>query len=363
MKMKTFIALTLIILPLSLGASLVTGSDTPGAVYTITNAPAPDGNEVVIFDRNAMGMLSKAGSVPTGGDGSGGGLDPFGSKVSLILSQDERWLLAVNAGSDEISVFRILPEGLALIDKVDSGGAFPVSLTIFHNLVYVLNAGDPPNITGFYLIHTGQLAPLAGSTRLLGAGSFAQVGFDPQGQTLVVTEKSVHEILLYAVGQDGLPSAVPVTSMSNGLVPFGFIFDQQGHLLVSEAGSGAVSSYDILPYGTLQVISPSVANVQAATCWIAGNRRYAFTANTGSNTISAYRVKPGDGSLALLEAVAGLGNLPIDMATTVNGRFLYVLNAGSGTIGMFRIQSDGSLANLGVADGELSIFVQGIAAR
>lgn len=360
---KNFITLVATLLSLLIGVSLAAGADTPGAVYTMTNAPDPEGNEVVIFDRDAMGMLSNVGSMPTGGDGSGGGLDQLGSQGSLILSLDGRWLLAVNAGSDEISVFRILSDGLALIDKVDSGGAFPVSLTIFHDLVYVLNAEDQPNITGFYLSHTGQLEPLPGSTRSLGDGSFAQVGFDPQGQTLVVTDKSVHEILLYSVGQDGLPSTAPVTSTSNGLVPFGFIFDRRGHLLVSEAGRGAVSSYDILANGTLQVISPSVANGQDATCWIAGNRRFAFTANTGSNTISAYRVKSGNGGLVLLQAVAGLGNLPIDLTTTVNGHFLYVLNADSGTIGMFRIRSGGRLVNLGAVDGELSIYAQGIAAR
>jgi len=366
MKVKEFIALALIVLPLLWGASPATGLDTPGAVYTMTNAPAPDGNEVVIFDRDSTGILTRADSIATGGAGSGGGLDPLGSQGALRLSQDRRWLIAVNAGSDEISVFRVVPDGLALVDKVDSGGVFPVSLAIFHNLVYVLNAGGSPNITGFNLSHSGQLAPLAGSTRLLGSGEFAQIGFDPQAGVLVVTDRAEHEILVYSVGQDGLPGATPATSTSNGLAPFGFIFDRRGRLLVSEAGSGSASSYDILADGTLQVISPSVANGQTATCWIVGNRKFVFTANTGSNTISAYKVKARDGSLALLDPVAGQGNLPIDMATTVNGRFLYVLSPGNGGIGMIRIEPHGSLTNLGVVygeNGELSIFAQGIEAR
>lgn len=360
MKTKAIVNVLLaaLLFPLWVGASLATGSDTPGAVYTMTNAA--DGNEIVYFDRDAEGILTEAGSVSTGGSGSGGLLDPLGSQGSLILSQ--RWLLAVNAGSDEISVFRVLPDGLALVDKVDSGGDFPVSLTIFHDLVYVLNAGSP-NITGFYMSHTGELTPLANSTRSLGSGAFAQVGFDPQGRMLVVTDRGEDEILVFSVGRDGLPSPTPVTSPSNGLVPFGFIFTQQGHLLVSEAGSGAVSSYSILSDGTLQVITPSAANAQAATCWIAGNRRHAFTANTGSGTLSAYRVKAGKGNVVLDEGVAGMGNLNIDLAITIDGRFLYALNAGNGTIGMFRITSKGTLIDLGMIDGGLSIFAQGIAAR
>jgi len=362
MKMngKSVFSVGMILISLLIGPSLAIGTGITGGVYTMTNAS--DGNQIVIFDRDAKGILTSIGSISTGGLGSGGGLDPLGSQSSLVLSSDGRWLLAVNAGSNDISLFRVTPEGLILADQVGSGGNFPVSLTIFHNLVYVLNA-DSPNITGFFLKHTGELVPLPDSTRNLGTGEFAQVGFDPQGKKLVVTDRGENEILVYFVGKDGAPSMNPVTSPSNGLVPFGFDFDQREYLLVSEAGSGAVSSYDILPDGSLQLISGSVLNGQAATCWIAGNTQFAFTANTGSGTISVYEVQAGKGALTLSDAVAGSGNLPIDLATTNNGRFLYVLNAGNGTVGMFQVKSNGSLMNLGGINAGLSIFAQGIAAR
>ena len=290
MKLKAFIAL-IAALSLWIGVSLAAAA--PGAVYTMTNAA--DGNEVVIFSRDASGLLTKTGSISTNGTGSGGGLDPLGSQGSLVLTQTEKWLLAVNAGSNEISVFRVRPHGLNLVDKIDSGGVFPVSLTLSHNLVYVLNAGSP-NITGFNLSHKGQLTPLAGSTRILGSGEFAQVGFDLRAEHLVVTDKANNEILVYLVDKDGLPSTDPVLSMSNGATPFGFIFDQRGHLLVVEAGSNAVSSYHILSDGTLEVISPSVPNGQQGACRIVGNKSgYVFTANPGSQTISAYKLNTGKG--------------------------------------------------------------------
>lgn len=333
-----------------------------GAVYAMTNTAT--GNEVVIFNRDEKGLLTEAGSISTGGMGSGGGLDELGSQEALVLSADHRWLLAVNAGSNDISVFRVLPRGLRLVDRVDSGGIFPVSLTVFHNLVYVLNAGTSPNITGFYLTHRGRLLLGNNSTRSLGSGGYAQVGFDPRGETLVVTDKAGNRILVYSVDRRGLPAMNPVISMSNGLVPFGFIFDRRGHLLVSEAGSGAVSSYNILRNGTLQIITPSLANGQAATCWIAANRRgNVFTANTGSQNISSYKLRAGNGILTLLNATAGFGNRPIDMAIPTNGRFLYALDPANGGIDMFRIESDGSLTDLGTVNAGLSIFAQGIAAR
>ncbi len=338
------------------------GQDAPGAVYTMTNAAS--GNAVLIFDRNAQGLLTGAGSMATGGKGSGGGLDQLGSQGSLTLSGNGRLLFAVNAGSDELSVFSVQPQGLLLADVENSGGVFPVSVTELRGLVYVLNAGTAPNITGFAVGPAGDLEPLPGSVRTLGTGAFSQVGFDPRGKYLIVTDRQDNEILVYPLEMDGMPSATPVTTTSNGAGPFGFLFDQQGNLLVAEAGSGAVSSYRILDNGMLQVISPSVANGQVATCWIAGNGRFAFTANTGSGTLSGYELEMGKGAVELDAAAAGLGNLDIDTAISIDGRFLYTLNVGNGSIGMFRIDADGGLTDLGHAfEGDIAIFSQGLAAR
>jgi 6-phosphogluconolactonase len=337
-------------------------NDVVGAVYAMTNSSVD--NEVVFFDRDSGGVLTNARAISTQGIGSGSGLDPLGSQGALVLTDDHRWLLAVNAGSDDISVFRVLPNGLDLVDKVDSGGAFPVSLAVFHNLVYVLNAGMSPNIAGFSLSPAGKLIPLDGSVRSLGDGGFAQAAFSPAGTWLVITDKVNNRILVYGVDRNGLPVMYPAASASSGSVPFGIVFDHRGHLLVVEAGANAASSYDVLPDSALQVISPSVANGQNASCWIAvNNRGNVFTANTGSQTISAYALAAGKGELSLLDEAAGLGNRPIDMAVTSDSRFLYALDPANGGVDMFRINPDGSLTDLGVADGGLAIFAQGIVAR
>jgi 6-phosphogluconolactonase len=334
--------------------------EAAGAVYAMTNADS--GNQVVIFDRDDDGMLTMTGSISTGGMGSGTGLDPLGSQGALTLSNDHRWLVAVNAGSNEITAFRVRRDGLVFADKVDSGGVFPVSVTIFHNVVYVLNAGGSPNITGFKLSHNGKLIHLTKSTRWLGDGAFAQVGFDPEGETLVVTDKAGSRILVYSVNDDGLAGMNPVISPSNGVTPFGFIFDQRGHLLVVEATTNAVSSYKILPDDTLDVISGSVLNGQVAACWIAGNRRGdVYTTNPGTSSISAYQDR--NRSLVLLNGVAGTGSTPLDLSITSDGRFLYALDPQIGTIDMFKIECDGSLTDLGTVSGGFSIFAQGIAAR
>jgi 6-phosphogluconolactonase (cycloisomerase 2 family) len=43
----------------------------------------------------------------------------------VVLSDDGRWLLVVNAGSDELSLFAVQPDGLQLADRAGSGGSNP----------------------------------------------------------------------------------------------------------------------------------------------------------------------------------------------------------------------------------------------
>src|SRR5262245_49168804 len=171
----------------------------PGAVYTMDNSPSS--NHVLVFARAGDGTLAAAGSFETGGLGTGGDL---GNQGALVLSRNERWLFAVNAGSDEISAFAVRPKGLALVDRLPSGGRRPISLTVHNDLLYVLNAGggagDQDNITGFQ-VDDGHLSQIPGSTRPLSAASTgpAQVQFEAGGRVLVVTEKGTSRIDTYTV--------------------------------------------------------------------------------------------------------------------------------------------------------------------
>src|SRR5262245_8753838 len=95
--------------------------DPGGAVYTMDNAT--NQNHVIAFTRSADGQLTPAGSFATAGSGTGSGL---GSQGAVTLSDNARWLFACNAGSSEISVFRVTPTGLVLTDKVSSEGKRPI---------------------------------------------------------------------------------------------------------------------------------------------------------------------------------------------------------------------------------------------
>ena len=123
-------------------------------VYTLSNASSV--NAVLAFEQRGD-TLVPAGTFPTQGAGSGGGL---GNQGALVLSEDGETLFVVNAGSNEVSVFRVHDNGLTLADKVSSGGVRPISIAVHEDWVYVLNAGGTGNITGFVLTSRETLKPI-----------------------------------------------------------------------------------------------------------------------------------------------------------------------------------------------------------
>ncbi len=332
-----------------------------GVIYTMDNAAA--GNHVLAWKRMANGTLTGPALNATGGAGTGAGLS---SQGSMLLSRDGRWLFVCNAGSDEISVFAVAPQGLQLVDKVKSGGHLPLSITLRRHLLYVLNAGgavgDKDNIAGF-LFFQGKLVALSNSTRALSGDNPgpAQVSFADDGDALVVTERNTNLIDTYGLDDDGLVTGHKVFP-SAGLTPFGFAVGRQDRIFVSEAGGGAAnagsaSSYSISKDGDLEVLSAAVPTEQTAACWLITSHdgRFIYTANAGSGTISGFSVSP-DGGLQLISpggitAVTGAASHPVDMTLSHDGQFFYVLANGTGTLGAFRTKPDGSLAPLSVASG------------
>ena len=330
----------------------------PRAVYTETNAA--DKNEILVYSRDHAGDLYLTARVATRGRGTGAGL---GNQGALALSPDGRRLYAVNAGSDDISVFAVIGSKPVLIQKVPSGGDQPISITLSHDLLYVLNAGGDGNITGFYVGDDRRVHPIPGSTRPLSGGAVgpAQISFDTFGDVLVVTEKGTNKIDLYDV-EEGVAQG-PNVRPSNGMTPFGFAFDRHDHLIVSEAFGGtanasALSSYEIdggvYP---LEVVTGTVPTHQTAACWVvvSKNGRFAYTTNTGSSSITGYRVAR-NGALTLLNAdgvtgMTGGGSSPLDAGISSDGKYLFALSPNVGMISSFRIRDDGSLRTGSRVDG------------
>ena len=315
-------------------------------------------NEVIAFERLEDGRLTAAGRFDTGGRGTG---EPhLASQSSLALSDDGAWLLVVNAGSDELSLFEVQGGRLRLADRVASGGGAPTSVAIHGRVIYVLNSATS-SISGFE-IRDGRLTELRGSSRPLSDANAdgAQVAFSVDGTTLVVTERATDSISAFAVDERGLASA-PETIGSCGRTPYGCAFTTDGALVVTEAfgaapGAAAASSYVLTEPGRLSPVSASVGNTRSEVCWatVTNDGRFAFVTNFGDGTISSY-ASAGDARIALHDPVAAttrLGKKGIrDAAITADGRYLYAIDTDAPRVFGWSVSSSGDLASLGAFEG------------
>jgi len=356
--------LLLVMLAIATGLTALSQAEThrsTGAVFVMTNAAS--GNEVIAYERNMDGSLEQGRRFATGGRGSGGTTDPLASQGSLTLSQDRAFLLAVNAGSGTISVFRVHGDRLSLVDRVPCGGSEPVAVSQHGNLVYVLNAGGSSNVVGFQLDHNGKLRPIHHSIAFLTTGNSGpgSLSFSPDGQFLLVTEKLNNVVDAFHVQLDGTLGPLVVTP-AVGPGTFALLFAPNGAALVSETGpaggnnASAISSYALLPNGTLSPISASVPTEGAATCWqaVTPDGHFIYTSNAGTSTISGFAIS-NNGALTALPgttvATLPTGSTNLDAAISSDGRFLYTLDSGTGFVSIFAINQDGSLTNLGDAGG------------
>lgn len=309
-----------------------------GQVYTIDNAMS--GNNVLVFNRWWDGSLTGPTTYSTGGTGND---VAFHSQGAVALSENEQWLIVVDAGSNQISVFQIKWNTLTLTDTESSHGTTPISVTINDNLVYVLNSVSG-NIAGFWLSKTGMLTYITGSNKAVIGTSPQQIGFNPEGNVLVVTAKGSNQIDTYTV-DDGVAST-PTTTASAGTGPYGFAFNEKGYLIDSEAASKSASSYALSDSGKLTTISAAISNGPSGTpCWVATdeNGKIAYTGNAGGG-ISIYSISH-KGMLSLDSSVgASVSGAALDLALSDGTGFLYVLNGGSSSnIVGFRVAFDGSL--------------------
>jgi 6-phosphogluconolactonase (cycloisomerase 2 family) len=358
-----------------------------GAVYTETNDPAA--NRVVVFARYSDGHLKQRQVVRTGGQG-GQQQQPgctahcpiLDTQGEVVLASGGRWLLAVNAGNNTISVFQVTSRGLKLAQQKSSGGVFPNSIAIHGGLVYVLNSNSR-NIVGFRLSSRGKLTRINGSTRSLtsnaDSGNPRQVGFDQQGRVLVValltssgTMSPARTLNTFVVRPNGTPGPAKAYNATTA-GPFAFAFDpRRNHLVVTQVAN-FTASYRVTSKGVVTQIDTKSSHGNAP-CWIAitGNGRYAYVVNTGA--IPGMPPSVARYALGLRGKLTFLGITPnplgerfkTDDALSPDSKYLYVLapglTAATSHIDVYKLGKNGSLKLVSHTPSTLAAGLSGIAA-
>jgi 6-phosphogluconolactonase len=360
------IGLAAVVLASWVGTPVVASATTAVVGHVYVNDNTAGTNTVGGFDQHADGSLTPLPGSPFSAGGAGTGTIT-GSQGSLQASSDGRYILAADAGSNQISILEVGSDGSlsAVGSPVSSGGIEPVSIAVHDDLVYVANEGNGTtgsNYTGF-TFSEGHLSPLSNSTVPLSPTALpGDILFNGTGRNLIgievgTTDPSTFLIDSFVVGSDGrlTPAAgSPYPAEAPG--PFGSEFSPTSphHLYVSNAhggtGNGSVSAFSVNPNAKVKSIKGSpYPDGQTAPCWveISHDGRYLFAVNTGSTTISTYQILP-NGSLRYLSSTAfksGAGIAPFDARLDVSGEHLYVVDAATADVSGFAVEG-GALTEL-----------------
>jgi 6-phosphogluconolactonase len=325
------------------------GEGVVGAVYTQTNGE--NNNELLVYNAFADGRLEQQQRISTGGRGGKQpqpGCDPPDHKCpfldaqnEVVLTDDGRFVFAVNAGSNTFTSFVVTPEGMVRrVQTIDSGGGFPISIAVNGDVLYVLNTNSE-NISGFRFSESGRLTPIRGSTRKLTpqkAPVARQIGFDRTGRLLVVSSLTDARFDVFPVNSRGVAGdANPQPSASPQ--PFAFAFDPRNNMIAVEVvndmdfnQSSDASSYRMSDSGRLTNIN-KVPTQGYAGCWteITSDGRFVFVVNTGGPSplgavVTTLRIA-NDGRLTFLSKTTpqpGTFTLT-DEALSRDDRYLYVV--------------------------------------
>jgi len=350
---------------LVVSATLAVSLSAEAIVYTVGNEA--DKNEVIAFDVDRRGNPFEIGRFDTQGTGTGARL---GNQSALTTDASDRWLFAVNPGDGSLTSFRLQPDGLQFVNRVDSGGTRPLSVTVFGTLVYVLNEGDGTsenpklrydNISGFRFTGGGVLVPIPDSTRIIDKTQLtspAQVGFNKSGTVLLITEKATNTLTTFLVKSNGKPAATPLKRPSAVPTPFGFAFGDRDYVFITEANEGDVgvtASYRVnRETGEVSSLVDSI-NQGNATCWtvLSNDQTIGYSTNTGSGTISLYRIN-FDGTLdTFFNSVRGVeittGTGVRDAVLTQDNQNLLTINNTDEEIRGFFVNRSGAISPRGTA--------------
>ena len=351
------------VLALSLGVAVAGGASASTARHQYPSGSRPalfvetdssGANSILSYRQASDGTISFAGSFLTGGAGGtsvNATADPLASQDGLVLANNGANLIAVNPGSDTITVFAVHGIHLTALQQLPSGGLFPDSIATSGRLVAVANSGGAGSVAEFRWWNN-KLVAVPGQVRSLGLSNTTppdfhhgpgQVSFTPDGQHLIVTTKlSTNAYDVFSVGPNGALGSAPVVTAAVNALPFGFTFDAAGNVVSTEASNSSVTTYRVNTDGSLTSLG-TVSDGGVALCWISGANGFWFGSNSGSGTVSSF-TENASGAPVLVNATAATAHAgTTDSVVSPNGKFFYVESGGAGTIDAYAIGNAGTL--------------------
>jgi 6-phosphogluconolactonase (cycloisomerase 2 family) len=309
----------------------------------------------------ATGALTSLGSVRA----RGGSTAIAMTRGTAAVSYTPKFVYVTQANTAKVSAYRIdTATGLltAVAGSPFATGANPTGVGVDPSgrFAYVSNGGINVNNVSAYRIDatSGVLNAVSGSPFAAGLSPGA-VSVDPSGRFAYVANLSSDNVSAFRIDTSNGALASAGAAVAAGTLPRAVSVDPSGRFVYVVNGSGVAGGNSVSAYridagdGTLAPIdagpTPDIQNFPAGTApssvSVDPSGRFAYVANSGSSNVSAYRINATTGAL---EAVtnspfaAGLG--PSSVAVHPSGEFVYVANGSSASISAYRIDaSNGAL--------------------
>jgi 6-phosphogluconolactonase len=310
-------------------------------------------------------------------DDSNGGLTPLGvaaetpSPSFLTASADSRFVFAVN----EVQSFQGKPSGSVTSFTVDrasakltevsvqpSMGAGPCHLALDGTGRYlaIANYGGG-NYALFPVGVDGRLQPA--TSVITGAGPNSpkplghMVGFDAANRFLIAADKGLDRMLVYRFdASTGVVTTQPTaTALPTGSGPRHFAWhpNRRWVFTINEL-SATITAFSWDPVsgaltekGSVPTRPAGVTGGTTAEIAVHPNGRFTYGSNRGDDSIAVFSVG-ADGALTLVEHESTRGETPRSFALDPTGRWLIAANQRSNTLAVFSIdQNTGALSPVG----------------
>lgn len=331
-------------------------------------------------------QINNVNGPPTSGIPTAVILDPAGSYAYVIVYQNA----GLVGSSTGIQSFKVGSDGkLTSVGTIPTTNPVALAMDSAGKFLFVANSpvssSIPGTISVFSIGSGGTLLPVGSPTSLpnQGGGSnpspsgvaVTRTSFPPQfsfcstGETpptteyLLVTDLPNNVLLNYAVSSTGTltpNTGMPATGIATGVNPAGVAVDPCNRFAyVANSMSNSVSAYTFcsVPSGTCQQADFSLRAVVSNPSIAAGDvpgpiavdpyGNFVYAVDTGSDQISAYRINTVTGALTS-EGTSATGQGPNSIAIRSDDQWVFVANITTGTLSQFAIQqATGGLSAVG----------------
>jgi 6-phosphogluconolactonase len=332
-----------------------------GLVVEAADAPAP-GIERFYIGTYSGAIYMSTLNLETAALGTPTRAGSAGDPSFVALTPDRRFLYAVNEGANMVGAYSINPTNgtLRFLNQVASGGGAPAHIVLDRTITMVIVANyNGGNIRAFPILADGKLGTATANFQHPGGSHTHCVTIDASNHFAFVCDKGIDQIRCYildAATTSMRTNTSLITSVAAGSGPRHMAFDPQYKraYVICETSSTVIGfDFDatngvLVPFQTISTLPPAgFPGNTTAEIVVHQSGRFLYGSNRGYNTIVAYSINPGDGTLTQIQQQT-TGRTPRNFAIDPTGAWCIVAGQDSSDIRLYSIdQQTGQLTDTG----------------